>query len=383
MRTALRLVVVLALLALVGWGLRLTWLAPEPVPVTVHRVDRGLVEETVTNSKAGTVKSRRRAGISTEVGGRVVELPAREGDRVAAGDLLLRLGDEEHRAQVKLQERAVQAARSTREEACLAAEQARRDLDRTLALSRRNVVSEDAVEQATSRRDVTAATCQAARARVLETEAALDVARTALDKTRLLAPFSGVVAELRVELGEYVTPGTPGMSLPSVIDLLDPDAIYVSAPLDEVDLGKVEVGQRVRLTLDPHPGESLSGRIVRIAPYVEDAVDQNRTFEVEVDLEPHPLVGRLLPGTTADVEIILAHRDAVLRVPSYALLEGGKVLAVEGEHLVEKPVETGLRNWQFVEVVSGLQEGLPVVVSLDRAEVVEGAFVEVTESDAS
>ena len=163
------------------------------------------------------------------------------------------------------------------------------------------------------------------------------------------------------------------MFIEAVLDLVDPDALYVSAPLDEVDAGKVSVGQVVRVTIDPFPDEDFAGHVQRVAPYVEDSVDQNRTFEVEVELDDSEVLTRLLPGTTADVEVILVRKDDALRVPSHALIEGSRVLVIEGEELVSKEVETGLRNWQFVEVLSGLSVGETVVVSLDRAEVVEGA----------
>ena len=82
---------------------------------------------------------------------------------------------------------------------------------------------------------------------------------------------------------------------------------------------------------------------------------------------------------TADVEVILDARDDVLRIPSYALLQGGSVLVVEEGLLVEREVETGLRNWQWIEVVSGLAVGEAIVVSLDRKEVKAGAKSEITD----
>ena len=87
----------------------------------------------------------------------------------------------------------------------------------------------------------------------------------------------------------------------------------------------------------------------------------------------------LLPGTTADVEIVLRSKEGALRIPTYALLEGNKVLVVREERLVSVPVTTGLRNWEWVEVVSGISPGDRVVTSLDRAEVKEGARVTITE----
>jgi HlyD family secretion protein len=363
----------LLLLAAAGVALRLTIFRPEVVPVTVFRVARGRVEESVTNSKAGTVKSRRRATLSSEVGGRVIALPARKGLHVKRGDVLMRIADADYRAQVEVQESAVKAARESRVEACRTAEQLDRQLARNRALARDELVSVELLDQLQSQRDAAAAACEAAAARIGQAEAALEVARVNLGKTVLRAPFDGVVADVTTEVGEWITPSPPGLPIPPVIVLLDPDAIYVSAPMDEVDVAKVRVGQPVRITLDAYPGRSFAGKVTRVAPYVMDVVEQNRTFEIDAEFDDAAFARELLPGTSADVEVILDAHEDVLRIPSYALLEGNRVLVVEGGRLVARQIETGLKNWQYVEVKKGLSLGDPVVVSLDRADVKEGA----------
>jgi HlyD family secretion protein len=162
--------------------------------------------------------------------------------------------------------------------------------------------------------------------------------------------------------------------------VFDDQRIYVSAPLDEVDLARVQRGMAARVTLDAHPGASLPGRVVALAAFVDDREAQNRTFEIEVEVDAGA-AQRLLPGSSADVEVILEVRDDVLRIPSYALMQGDRVMVVRDGVLAAAAVTPGLRNWDFVEIVSGLEEGQLVVVSLDRAEVVEGARVR-TESEA-
>jgi HlyD family secretion protein len=147
--------------------------------------------------------------------------------------------------------------------------------------------------------------------------------------------------------------------------------------MDEVDVAKVRVGQSARVTLDAYSGRSFPARVTRVASYVLDVQEQNRTFEIETELDDASFARTLLPGTSADVEVILASRDAVLRIPSYAVLEGGRVLVVENRRLLARPVETGLKNWQFAEVTKGLFAGDAVAVSLDRAEVREGARVSI------
>jgi len=364
---------------LVGAALLARWtvLRPAAVPVTVFRAVPGRVEETVTNSKAGTVKSRRRATLSTEVGGRVRELPARKGARVRRGDVLLKIAADDTRAQVLVQESAVTAAKAARVEACRAAEQLDRDLARNRQLAKDRIVSAELLDQLQSRRDSAAAACEAAAARVAQAEAAREVARVNLEKTVLRAPFDGIVAEVTTEVGEWITPSPPGLPFPPVIVLIEDAAIYVSAPMDEVDVTKVRVGQAARVTIDAYPGRPFPGNVTRVAPYVLDVQQQNRTFEIEAELNDAAFARKLPPGTSADVEVILAAKDGVLRIPSYALLEGGRVLVVEKHRLVTRAVKTGLKNWQFVEVADGLAAGDLVTVSLDRAEVKEGARVRI------
>ncbi len=149
--------------------------------------------------------------------------------------------------------------------------------------------------------------------------------------------------------------------------------IYVSAPMDEVDSARIQEAQTARVTVDSYPGQEFPARVVEVAPYVVDRLEQNRTVEIEIELDDDAIASTLLPGTSADVEVILSSREGVLRVPTSALLEGGKVLLLEDGSLVERSVELGLRNWDFTEVKGGLEPGARVVVSLDRPEVVAGA----------
>jgi HlyD family secretion protein len=379
MRRFLRAGIVVLVLALLVVTLRFTVFRPKPVPVTVFRAARGPVEDTVTNSKAGTVRTRRRAALSPEIGGRVAVLGVREGDKVAKGQVLLRIANEDYEAKTALQARALDAARAAKREACLAAEQAKRDHERYQRLATDEIVSQETLDQLENRRDVASAACEAAEARVLEASSALDVAKVELGKATLRAPFDGVVAEVSTEVGEWVTPSPPAVRVPPVLELIASSSIYISAPLDEVDLGRVKVGLPARVTMDAYPGRELPGRVTRVAPYVLDMEEHSRTFEIEVELEDGAFAATLLPGTSADVEVILAAEPDALRIPTYALIEGARVLVVQDDRLVAREVETGLRNWAFTEVRRGLSAGEPVVVSLDRAEVEAGARAVISE----
>jgi HlyD family secretion protein len=362
---------------LIGVGLRFTVFRPEPVPVRVAAVERAVVEATITNSKAGTVRARRRARISAEVGGRVVEITRREGERVEQGDVLVRLNDATPRAQLALAREGLRVASAVRNEACVAMGRTRRELERKRNLAEQKIVSADVLDSLESAHEAAAAACNASTAERDKAKAAILAAEAELAKFQIRSPFSGVLAEVTAEIGEWITPSPPLLTAPAVIDLIDPSSLYVSAPMDEIDSASIESGQRAKITVDSHPRESFPGVVSRVAPYVVDLETQNRTVEIEVEFEDAELAASLLPGTSADVEVILEVHENVLRIPTSALMAGHRVLLPENGVLIEQPVEVGLRNWDHAEIVSGLEEGQRVVVSLDRVEVEAGARYEI------
>lgn len=374
----------LVLLAAVGalLALRATVLAPEPLAVEVVAVTRGTVESTVTNTRAGTLQARRRALLSPEVGGRVEELAHREGARVEAGELLLRMDSSSPRARLGLAQASLATARARHAESCVLASRAERELERNRLLAQEKLLSDDQLDRFESALEMARAACDSSAAAVEQAEAEVRVVQAELEKYALHAPFAGVIAKLSVELGEYVTPAPPGVPIPPLIDLVDTSEIYVSAPMDEVDSGLLAVGQPVRVTLDPFPGRSFAGRVARVAPYVLDVEEQNRTVEIEVELAPTADSERFLPGSSADVEVVLEERAGVLRIPTATVLEGGRVLLVESGRLVERRIESGLRNWDWTEVRAGLAEGERVLSSLGMRELRPGARAVASERNA-
>lgn len=361
--------------------LKLTLLAPDPVPVSVFRVERGSVESTVTNSKAGTVKTRQRAKLTPEISGRIIELPYRKGAKVKKDDVLVRLDDSSLQAQLRLRERELSEAKAVRDQHCLIFDRSERELSRNQDLATKGIISPDLLDHFQSAYDTAKAACRAASVRVERAQSAINVTQTELEKTAMRAPFDGVVAELSIEIGEWSSPSPPGIFMPSVLELINADSIYIAAPMDEVDSARIKTGQQVRITLDPFPGESFPGKVSRVAPYVLDLEQQNRTVEIEVQFEDTDFASTLLPGTSADVEVVQSAHHDVLRIPTAALLEDDKVLVFEENRLNTRPIEIGLKNWNFTEVTKGLKEGDPVVTSLDRVEVKEGVKVVLEEEE--
>jgi HlyD family secretion protein len=367
------------LLALAGAIAAGWWYAarPKPVEVRVRAAEVGTVEAIVANTRAGTVKACRRAKLAPGTGGQIERLEVRAGDRVAAGQLLLELWNRDIEAQVLLAQREAEAGEARARAACLNADNAEREAQRQVKLKERRMASEEAVDRAITAAQAGLADCEAARATARVSAARVGVAQAELERTRLVAPFPGVVAEVSGELNEYVTPSPPGIPTPPAVDLIDDSCFYISAPIDEVDAARVKLGQAARISLDAFGERNLQGEVRRIAPYVLDVEKQARTVEVEVEiLDPAPETP-LLAGYSADVEIVIERREGVLSIPTGAVRVGeppSVLLLDPGSGLIEaREIETGISNWEQTQVAAGLAAGDQVILSVDREGVEEGA----------
>ncbi len=365
--------VVLALIAGGLWALG----RPKPIPVILKEVTEGKVESTIANTRAGTVEACQRTKLSTIVGGRIEYLGVKEGDKVVKGQLLMKLWNDDQQAQAALADTQIALARRRVDEACIVAVNAEREAMRQTRLREQGFVSIGKEEASRTEGEARRASCNTAKADVAQAEAKFRATRVEQGRTALYAPFAGTVAKIVGELGEYSTPSPPGVPTPPAIDLIDDSCLYVKAPMDEVDAPKIKAGQTVRISLDALPGQAIPGKVRRVAPTVSAVEKQARTVDIEVDFDwgQHPPeAGKLLVGYSADVEILLAGRNKVLRIPTSALQEGGRVLLFgEGGRLEERKVKTGLTNWEYTEILEGLKAGELIVTSLEREGVKAGA----------
>lgn len=352
------------------------WYAARPKPVTVVAVatETGVVEATVANTRAGTVTACRRARLAPPQGGQVAELLVRKGDRVEAGQVLLRLWNNDLAAQLALARSEAQAAAARADEACVVADVTRREAQRIATLYQRGLATEEQRDRTGAEARAHAAACSAARAGARVGNDRVRLQEALLERTQLRAPFAGMVAETTGEVGEYVTPSPPGIPTPPAVDLVDNSCLYVAAPIDEIDAPRVQLDMPARILLDAFGNRPFAGHVRRIAPYVLDVEKQARTVDVEVEFDDPQDIAQLLAGYSADAEIILERRDDVLRIPTEALLEGNRLLLFDASSglLRERTVETGVANWQYTEVVNGLMAGDLVVTSVDREGVRDG-----------
>jgi HlyD family secretion protein len=249
-----------------------------------------------------------------------------------------------------------------------------REAERQASLHAKGFVSSSAEETARAAAESKHASCEAAKADVVQANARVAAIRVEQGRTVLYAPFDGIVAKIVGEVGEYSTPSPPGVPTPPAIDLIDDACLYVSAPLDEVDAPKIRLGQVVRISLDAFPKQFFPGTVRRVAPYVSAVEKQARTVDLEATFAQPEAAGKLLVGYSANIEVILAVRDNVVRVPTSALQEGGRVLVAGADGTLQaRTLKTGVANWDYTEVLSGLAPGEKVVTSPEREGVRAGA----------
>lgn len=218
------------------------------------------------------------------------------------------------------------------------------------------------------------ASCSVSKAQVEQSKANLKVQEATLAKSMLYAPFDGIVAEVNGEVGEFATPSPPGIATLPLIDLINANCFYISAPMDEVDAGRLQPGQEVKVTIDAYRDQHFPGTIRRIAPYVFAMEKQARTVEVEANITNDNQLP-LLVGYSADMEVIIAQQDNVLRIPTEAVFDENKVYVVKDGTLQTQTVETGLSNWRFTEIKKGVSIGEQVVTSTTQTGLMDGTKV--------
>ncbi|MCP4994643.1 MAG: efflux RND transporter periplasmic adaptor subunit [Gammaproteobacteria bacterium] len=354
---------------------------PKPVEVVVKPVLRGGIEKTVANTRAGTVNACRRAKLSPSIGGQIAHLSIQEGDQVKAGTLLLEIWNEDLKALLALAEREVTVSKAQANAACLSAEEASRQAKRSEQLFRSHVDSAEQTDRVVTQAKSLQAQCEASRASVQMGLARINVAQANLSRTRLQAPFDGVVAKIEGELNEYVTPSPVGVQTPPAVDLIENNCYYVSAPIDEVDAAAVRVGMDSRISLDAFRDKQFAGTVRRISPYVLDVEKQARTVDIETAFLEENDYKDLLAGYSADVEIVVSTRADTLKIPTEAIVDGRKVFVyTAGDKVIhEVEIKTGLANWAYTEVIEGLKADQLVVVNIDKPGLQDGVSAVVAE----
>lgn len=348
-----------------------------PLEVTVTHPSKGTVIASVANTRSGTIIACQRSKLSLPLGGQVAILYVGQGDKVEAGAPLMELWNEDIRANLANAEAQQTVAQLNRDASCRQAESQDREARRINNLHKRQMATAEQLDKVQTLADVAAMQCTLQDALIKQAQANYELQKAHFTQTQLRAPFAGIVAEVNAEIGEYATPSPPGVATPPAIDLINPDCLYVQAPIDEVDASQVSLGMPVKVTLDAFGRRDFSGKVSRISPYIQDEAKQARTVDVDVILDPLPTDVHMLIGYSADIEVITAKSENTLRIPTELLLEGAHVMTVVDGVATQQEVGVGLNNWTWTEITSGLDASSQLINEPGQAGLEAGSKVKV------
>ncbi len=406
-----KLLIGFALVVLVGGG---TWLmfkpaAPPPVAYTFAAVEEGPIVAAVSTS--GTLQAAGSVTVGSQLSGQISEVLVDYNDSVRKGDLLARIDPKTFEARVRQNLASLEVAKArvaeseaARRRAELNLAEARRDFERRSALRASGNLSERDFDTARTRLATaevdlqqTEAQLLNARAAVLQQEAALNQAQIDLERTYIRSPIDGVVIKREIEPGQTVQ---ASMTAPTLFILAaNLTEMEVEARVDEADIGRVELGQPVRFTVDAFPGRTFQGKVQQIQKAPKE-VQSVVTYTVVISAaNPEE---RLLPGLTAKLEIVMGERERATKVPAQALrfrprldpeapgqpragdggrqgppdgprrerpTEGEGTVWILGEDGKPQPIalKLGLADPDWVEVLDGpLKAGQQLIVRADR-----------------
>jgi len=305
------------------------------VEVEAVRVKKTKVESTVSTVSSGSIEARQMAVLSFGVQARISKVHVRLGDRVKQGQLLAEVDSNDVKSIF---------------------EDARSEWKRNQELFGSGLISKAALDAGRKN---------------------YEIARSTLDKASLRAPFDGLVSELNLQVGELSQNATK-----SPLRIVDLGPRIIRGDIDEVDLGRVRIGQVARVRIPALQNRELAAVVDRVVPYVSTSREQDRSSQIELRLTD---ANQEVPvGASADIEIVVdSHNDATA-LPTRAIQVRGKeryVFKVASNNQLENvSVKMGVGNYERSEVISGLKENDLVVLPSDDVELKSGLKVRVKES---
>ncbi len=360
------------------WSAREDEIQYKTVPVVRSNL-RSTIQATGTLNPVETVD------VGTQISGTIKELYFDYNSRVKEGQLIALMDSATQAAEVAQAEATVASARADVLNAQAALDVAAKDLARTRELAKRDLIAKADVDTDTSTWLKAKANLAAAEAKVAQYRATLEKSRINLNYTRIYSPVDGVVVAKNVEEGQTVA---ASYQTPSIAEIArDLTQMQVEVNVDEADIGGVHEGQAARFNVDTYPAENFEGKVtqVRLSPETTDNVV---TYTVIVKVQNPD--GKLLPGMTANVSLILESRENVLVVPNSAFRfkpssgqpaemgppgpGGGKqnvaavtapaVYTLDKKKPVKMEVEKGITDGQNTEILSGVEEGERVITGI-------------------
>jgi len=346
-----------------------------PLPVKVATALRG--DLIMTLKSPGEAFTERKITIKAEVSGEVKNLYAAEGKHISANDLLLAIDDTRYRLNLEkldaqrlksLSEMFLESQYAASEQAAAIPagaldrlKVAQSDFEKAAIAYEKGVLARDEYERI--RKGYEMALIEAGRKKdeimatsknLTQTDIEIKLAQIDLDKTRVRAPFAGIITDVKVSPGERIDAGR------ELFTLVDLGRIKVKAKVLESEIGKMKAGREVDLRFSAYPGKVFKGMVEAVSPVVNA---DDKTCSVFITMS-NP-AEEIKPGMHAEVEIAAEIFSNRLLVPQEAVLvRGGRklVFVVEGDLAKWRYVEIGLENERYAEILDGVKEGEPVIV---------------------
>ncbi len=350
-----------------------------PLEVSVVKVERGEVREMITGASAGEVKPARRVTVRAELAGTIAEVKKKKGERVQAGELLVSFSSDELDARLLQAEANVEAANVAIAAAELRKRSAWRAFERAKVLRPTDAISAVDFDRVQTELEAGGHSVEQAEAAKKQAVAAKKLAEVAKKRTLVHAPFAGVLQDVFAELGVQVAPAQP------LFDLIDDSSIRVEVPVDESDISRIAVGQKVTLRTDAARDHLILGTVTFIPPAIGRGGDSSplegvsalsskeRSIRIEVTPEE---TKNLVVGASVNAELLVSSKPDVVFVPSQVVIGRGverTVFQIEQGVLKKKTFRPGLTSWERTEVLEGLEPGAEVVSSLNVKGLEEGA----------
>ena len=313
---------------------------------------------------SGNIDYSREVELTSEIIGKVSEIFVRQGEMVREAQPVLRLDDESYAHQVSQFQAKASLNRVAVERGRSSVAFLEKRVDRARHLLERNLSDQDAFDEIEFELDAARFELKAALAKRSEVRAELEQANEQLSKTLLLAPITGLVAVVDIEVGETAIPSTPGIPGSKLMTIADPGQVIATAYVDEADIAEVQIGQEVELVVAAHPDRPLKGKIEFIANSARRAPGRKGLFfEARIQITRRSDVP-FRPGMSCRVAIYVGSKDEVLSVPIEAVVVSEdirsaevdyNVFVVKDGHVKLTPVEVGISDDRYQAIVAGLE----------------------------
>ncbi len=305
-----------------------------PIKVTEPKI--GTVESTVSTVNSGTVEAIQQAILTFSGNGKVEKIYVKLGDVVKQGQLI---------------------AQTENRDAQALLEQASRDFETSKKLMSEGLISKAALD---------------------ESKKAFEMARSTFDHTQMIAPFSGMISELNLQVGENPTTSLTSTNKVAV-RIVDLKPRFIKGNIDEMDLAKVKVGAAARIRIQSVQAKAIEAKVSKVIPFISTSKEQERTAQVE--LQPIDTNLQLPVGASADIEIVVAAKTDALTLPARAIFGVSKqrhLYRVVNDRLVKTEIEVGLGNYESMEIVKGISLSEIVALPTEGVDFSDGLKVQTT-----